>query len=158
MIHSNIYQREVSDFRIKEDKKDVAPIATVKCEKCPIAFDNALMLKAHVATVHYNPIHKCEKCDFSSTMKSRVEAHFEEVHKRPWIIPNGEEEEEKTGKSNSDTDSADETPSKQDDNPDEPEPMDDTPAPEAVQKQESANDEMEAPRYEPCPCLVGQGQ
>ena len=157
MIHSNIYQREVSDFRIKEDKKDVAPIEAVKCEKCPIAFDNALMLKAHVATVHYNPIHKCEKCDFSSTMKSRVEAHFEEVHKRPWIIPNGEEEEEKTGKSNSDTDSADETPSKQDDNPDEPEPMDDTPAPAAVQKRESANDEMEAPRYEPCSSLVGHG-
>ena len=155
MIHSNIYLREVSHFRIKEDKKDVAPIATVKCEKCPIAFDNALMLKAHVATVHYNPIHKCEKCDFSSTMRSRVEAHFEEVHKRPWIIPNGEEEEEKTGKSNSDTDSADETPSKQDDNPDEPEPMDDTPAPDAVQKQKSVDDEMEAPRYESCSSLTG---
>ena len=74
-------------------------------------------------------------------MKSRVEAHFEAAHKRPWIIPNGEEvEEENDGKSNPDLN---ETTSK-DANPDDPEPMDDTP----IRKDESTKTETEAPGYD----------
>ena len=79
-------------------------------------------------------------------MKSRVEAHFEDAHKRPWIIPNGEEvEEEEAGKSNTDPN---DTNSRQVDNPDDPEPMDDAPVPDVIQKEESSNATTEATRYE----------
>ena len=111
-----------------------------KCKECPVTFATPKELNLHVATAHYSPVQKCQKCDFSSTTRSRVEAHFESVHKRPWIIPNNEEvEEEEAGRSNTDPNEAI---SKRDDNPDDPEPMDDTPV------DESTKGETEAPRYD----------
>ena len=115
-----------------------------KCKDCPSTFVTRRGLSWHNTTAHHNPLHQCQKCDFSSTMRSRVEAHLETVHERPWMIPNNEEEDP-----NPDPD-PNETTSRQDDNPDDPEPMDEAPVPDVSQKAESTNPEMESPRYGSC--------